>query len=235
MAKRMKADTPESPISAPGSVNNSSEEKQSGSEPSVTGQVSEMIDSAKQAGAHVLDQAKDQATSHADQQRQTLASGVQAVAHAFHSMGEDLRSKEQGPIAKYAAEMGQAIGGQVEQLANYLRDRDVRQLISDTEDFARRSPAVFLGSAFALGLAASRFLKSSRPASANAPNKTSNPGPSTPGTQIALPPASPPPAGSGSSMPSGFPFDPPEPFEEQPAASLNTTPSTPTGTDPAGT
>lgn len=235
MTKKMKADTPESPISAPGSASNSSEEKRPGSETSVAAPVSGMVDSAKQAGVQVLDQAKDQAASHADQQRQTLASGMQAVAHAFQSMGEDLRSKEQGPVAKYAAEIGEAIGGQIEQLAKHLRDRDVRQLISDAEDFARRSPAVFLASAFAVGLAASRFLKSSGPASANAPTQSPNPGPSTLGTQPALPPVSPPPSAAASSMPTGFPFDPPEPFEAQLAASLNPIPPVPAGTDPAGT
>jgi hypothetical protein len=119
---------------------------------------------AKEAASHVIDQAKDQATSRADQQRQTAASGFEAVAHAFRSMGDDLRNREQGPVAEYAAELGHAIGGHVERLANYLRERDVRRVVSDAEDFARRSPAVFLGTAFALGLAASRFLKSSRPA-----------------------------------------------------------------------
>lgn len=233
MAKKMKANTSESPISTTDTPNNISDDKPSDSDASVAGQVSGMVDSAKQAGAHVLDQAKDQAASHADQQRQTLASGIQAVAQAFQSMGDDLRNKEQGPVAKYAAEMGRAIGGQVEQVANYLKDRDVHQLIDDTEDFARRSPAVFLGSAFVLGLVASRFLKSSRPALGEAATGTTNPGPNTPGAQLALPPASTPRTSTDSGLPSGFPFGPPEPLRGQPADSRNTTPSMPTGTDPA--
>jgi hypothetical protein len=162
--------------------------------PSVAGQV---VDSAKQAASqakeaagNVIDKAKDQATSRVDQQRQTAASGVQAVAHAFRSMGDDLRNRQEGPVAEYAAEMGHAIGGQAERLANYLRQRDIRQIVSDAEDFARRSPAVFLGSAFVLGLAASRFLKSSRPvpdAFANMPdpNRTLPPV-STPGAGTEL-------------------------------------------------
>ena len=137
---------------------------------------------AKEAAGRVIDQAKDQATSRADEQRQTVASGLQAVAQSFRSMGEDLRKQEQGPVAQYAAELGNAVSGQVERLAKYLNGRNVHQLISDTEDFARRSPAVFLGSAFVLGLAASRFLKSSRPA----PDIFAN----MPDPNRALPPAS---------------------------------------------
>lgn len=123
---------------------------------------------AKEAAGRVIDQAKDEATSRVDQQRQTAATGFQAVAQAFRSMGDDLRNQEQGPITQYAAEIGNAMGGQVERFANYLRGRHVHQLINDAEDFARRSPAVFLGGAFVLGLATSRFLKSSPPVSRSA-------------------------------------------------------------------
>jgi hypothetical protein len=127
---------------------------------------------AKEAAGRVIDQAKNEATSRADQQRETAATGFQAVAHAFRSMGDDLRNQEQGPIAQYAAEIGNSMGDQVERFANYLRGRDVRQLVADAEDFARRSPAVFLGGAFVLGLATSRFLKSSRQVSRSAGSRS---------------------------------------------------------------
>jgi hypothetical protein len=45
-----------------------------------------------------------------------------------------------------------------------LRERDTRGIVSDLESLARRQPAAFLSSAFFIGLLASRFLKSSRPA-----------------------------------------------------------------------
>ncbi|MBV9225885.1 MAG: hypothetical protein JOY85_17765 [Acidobacteriaceae bacterium] len=125
---------------------------------------SQAASQAKETASHVIDQAKDQAASQVDQGRQTLASGLGSVAQAFQSMGNRLRNQDEGPIAQYAAEMGQAMGGQVERLANYLQGRNMQELLNDVEGFARRSPAVFLGSAFVLGLAASRFLKSSRPA-----------------------------------------------------------------------
>jgi hypothetical protein len=179
------ANTPDEGLVDDGGSDSQSGPKSSGAS-SVAGGV---VDSAKQAAnqakeaaSHVIDQAKDQATSRVDQQRQTAASGFEAVAHAFRSMGDDLRNREEGPVAEYAAEIGHAIGGQVERVANYLRERDLHHVIGDAEDFARRSPAVFLGSAFVLGLAASRFLKSSRPA----PNPFEN----MPDPNRALPPAS---------------------------------------------
>lgn len=159
--------------------------------------ISGMMGSAKQAAnqakdkaGDILEQAKGQATSKADQQKQTLASGMQSVAHAFRSMGEDLRGKEAGPVANYAAEIGQAIGGQVEQIAKYLDKRDIGQIVRETEAYATRSPAMFLGGAFVVGLAASRFLKSSQG------GQTPQANPSQAGSdhpQLALPPASTPP------------------------------------------
>ncbi len=190
MAKRTKADdsvarTPDeglaeadddSPQSDPQSTGTSS------GRDSVVDSAKEAASQAKEAASHVFEHAKDQAATRADQQRETVASSIQAVANAFRSMGDNVRNQDQGPVGRYAAELGEAIGGQAERLANYLRGRDVRHLVADTEDFARRSPAVFLGGAFALGLLASRFLKSSRPA----PDFIAN----MPDPNRALPPAS---------------------------------------------
>ncbi len=130
-----------------------------------------VVDSAKEAASHVMDQVKDHATIRADQQRQTVASGFVSVAEAVRRMSDGLREHDQGPVAHYAAELGHALGDKAERAANYLRERDVRQLVSDTEGFARRSPSTFLGTAFLLGLAASRFLKSSRPVPMYTPNR----------------------------------------------------------------
>ena len=141
-----------------------------------------VVESAKQAAGHVVDQFKDQASSRVDQQRQTVASGFEAIAQAFRNVGDDLRNQDQGPLAHYAADLGHTLSGKVDQIAGYLRGRNVNQLMADAEDFARRSPAVFLGSAFAIGLIASRFLKSSRPA----PDFIRN----MPDPNRALPPAS---------------------------------------------
>jgi hypothetical protein len=51
---------------------------------------------------------------------------------------------------------------QLERVSNQLRDKDVGELMQDAQQFARRRPAVFIGSAFAIGLLGARFLKSSR-------------------------------------------------------------------------
>jgi len=58
----------------------------------------------------------------------------------------------------------ETLSQQVEKLSGYLERQDLSGLMSDVERFARRNPAIFLGGAFALGILAARFLKSSTPA-----------------------------------------------------------------------
>lgn len=48
-------------------------------------------------------------------------------------------------------------------LATYLQNESVTQIVGDVENFARSNTWAFLGGAFVLGLAAARFLKSSTP------------------------------------------------------------------------
>lgn len=150
--------------------------------------ISDAFDSAKatvgQVTNQVVDQVKGQALSRVDQQRQSAASGVHAVAEAFHKLGEHLESRDNDPIAGYTSQVGHALAEQVEKVAGYLDGRDINQIVAETQQFARRSPAVFLGGAFLLGLAASRFLKSSRPTSGVPDINASMPDPSR-----ALPPA----------------------------------------------
>jgi hypothetical protein len=48
-------------------------------------------------------------------------------------------------------------------VAEYLREADGGRMARDLESLARRQPALVFGGAFALGLIAARFLKSSAP------------------------------------------------------------------------
>jgi len=98
------------------------------------------------------------------QARSAVASGksravdtISGVSQSLRSSAKQMRDQHQEGIAQYV----DAAGQQVQRVADYLRDRDVNQLASETEQFARRQPAVFLGSAFALGFLGARFLKSS--------------------------------------------------------------------------
>jgi hypothetical protein len=79
------------------------------------------------------------------------------VAQALRSASEQWQGGQQeglGRLARRAAD-------KIESTARNLENRDVTQVLHAVEDYARNRPAVMLGGAFALGLAAARFLRAS--------------------------------------------------------------------------
>lgn len=124
----------------------------------------EILKQAKETAGQAYEKVSEQASSQIVTQKETLARGLSSVADGIKQMGASIRgTEEQTPIAGLTARYGDSLAQQVEQVANYLERKDLRELVRDVEVFARRNPAVFIGGAFALGIAAARFLKSGNP------------------------------------------------------------------------
>jgi glucan phosphorylase len=113
----------------------------------------QVVDQAKTT----LTQARDSAASSLTDSKVRLADQVTHVADAFRSTTDHLRQNDQAKLAGYA----DGIAQQAERFAGYLRNADFRAMGADVRELARRQPAVVVGGAFALGLLAARFLKSS--------------------------------------------------------------------------
>ena len=112
----------------------------------------------KQKARRVASQAQEKVT---EQVREGIDTGRQRAAGTLGSIAQSLISsaeENEGIAGRYI----ERAGHQVERLSGYLENTDVRQLMAQTEGFARRQPLFFLGGAFALGLVAARFLKSSQ-------------------------------------------------------------------------
>src|SRR5829696_10144571 len=143
---------------------NSGERSRSGSEGAasgagMSGQGTEITGQAQDQAMKLVDTARQQATSQISTQQERLAGTLTTVATALHQASREMRNQDEGPIAEYV----DTAANQVEQFANMLRDQNLEQLMNTTAQFARRQPALFLGAAFALGFAATRFIKSSTP------------------------------------------------------------------------
>lgn len=120
-----------------------------------------------QAAKDALGQVKENATSAIDDKKANLAQGLTSVADTLRQVGDSVKPPAGEPankVAELTTQYTESLSQQVEKLSGYLERQDLRGLMSDLEGFARRNPAVFLGGAFALGILAARFLKSSTPA-----------------------------------------------------------------------
>jgi uncharacterized membrane protein YgcG len=122
-------------------------------------QGTEIIGQAQDQAMKLVDTARQQATSQIGAQQQRVAGTLNTVATALHDASREMRKQDETAIAEYV----DTAASQVEHFATMLREQDLEQLMNTTAQFARRQPALFLGAAFALGFAATRFIKSSAP------------------------------------------------------------------------
>jgi hypothetical protein len=123
------------------------------------GKAAGIVTEAKNAVGEVVEGLKARAASAADERKGSAAQTLGAVAGALRGAAQDLQQGEVAALGTYAENAAQ----QIERVAGYLRDKDLKGLTRDTETFARRHPELFLGGAFIAGVLAARFFKSSRP------------------------------------------------------------------------
>lgn len=121
-------------------------------------------DQAKDTAGHAYGLATKRATEVLDEKKEVLAGGLTSVADSIKQVGENLNSAgEQNPITETAAKYTNVVAEQLEKVSNYFEQKDVREMVTDVETFARKYPSYFIGGALALGFLAARFLKSSQP------------------------------------------------------------------------
>ena len=118
-----------------------------------------VVEQAQQTAGQVTDQAREQVTARAESQKDRAVEALTVVAQAVRQTGQALRGQDQPTIAGYADRTAQT----VERVAGFLRTHDMGEIMDETQRFARRNPALFLGGSFVLGMLGARFLKSSAP------------------------------------------------------------------------
>ncbi len=101
---------------------------------------------------------KERATRMAGQQKDKAIDKVNALAAALKASGDCLRQNQEGRIAEYIERASDRLSSYAER----MRDRDLQDMLREAKDMARKNPSLFLGGAFAIGFALTRFLKSSQ-------------------------------------------------------------------------
>ena len=148
----------------------------------MSGAASRAMNKVSEAGHAAFQEAGNQASELAGHAQGLASQAGEKLMHSAEQQkaaGADFVSGIAGAVRRAAGEFE----GEVPQAAQYIRyaadqmdsvtdafrRRDVGQMISDVQSFARRQPTAFIGVTFLAGFAAMRFLKSS---SGNTPQQS---------------------------------------------------------------
>lgn len=110
-----------------------------------------------EASRGVMDRVRESATAQIATQKNRATDSLGSFAQAVRKTSQPLRENQQTAIAEYVDKAAD----QIERFSTRLRERDVKDIVGDVQQFARRQPAVFIGTALAIGVLTARFLKSS--------------------------------------------------------------------------
>src|SRR5512139_1850181 len=118
-------------------------------------------DNAAQLGEAARDMAnsaKDKVEAQVTQRKSIGADYIASIAQATGRAANEFEAD-----VPQAAHYIRQASEQIQSVADTVRERHVRELVGEVQDFARRQPTLFFGGAVVLGFAALRFLKSSTP------------------------------------------------------------------------
>jgi hypothetical protein len=120
-----------------------------------------LLDEAKAKANDAYFAVADKASSVIEEQRSEFSGGLTGVADTVRRISGAIVEKDgDNGIAKFAAEYTVAAANKLEGAAQYFERTDLKGMARDVEAYARRNPAIFLGAAFAVGVLAARFFKS---------------------------------------------------------------------------
>ena len=121
-----------------------------------------LLNQAKTTAGDAYDKVAEKATSTIEEKKAGLTGSLTSVADSIRQVGDNIgKTSDQTSVTEYSAQYARTAAEKLESVARYFDTRDLKAIARDTENFARRNPAIFLGGAFALGILAARFFKSS--------------------------------------------------------------------------
>lgn len=121
-----------------------------------------MVDAAKQKIQRLASQARETAGGQAESRFSTgkvrATQTLGSVAQTLKSSSQQLRDQQHEGIGDYADQAA----NKLEEMSHFLENASLKDVATRFENFARREPALFIGSAVTLGFLGARFLKSSQ-------------------------------------------------------------------------
>lgn len=101
---------------------------------------------------------KEQARAQYDERKNVAVGELSTLASQLRSVVDELGSSHPNNMT---GRVVSTLADRIESFGHSLEGKDLDDLVSDVEQFARRNPAAFLGGALAVGFLAARFIKSS--------------------------------------------------------------------------
>jgi hypothetical protein len=124
--------------------------------------LSEGAENATSMAIEKVRRVRDEAQSGIEHQRAQVADRIRRLGGVMRAGSQTLSTDD--PLAE---QLFNSASERIEQVAEYISNVTPGELANDVTSLARRSPALFFGGSFILGLALGRFVKSSASAAAN--------------------------------------------------------------------
>jgi hypothetical protein len=118
-------------------------------------QVGQAAGAAVEQGGRLLDAAKAQALSYADQRKNDVAQTIVDLANSIRDSGRALEDRPQIHSVVDSAAQG------LERVADTIRTRSIGDIVNDVEAVVRRRPALVAAATLAAGVLLARFIRSS--------------------------------------------------------------------------
>jgi hypothetical protein len=120
------------------------------------------VQQGQQWAGHLWDAGRSQFYQMLTNQKNRAATALGDVSQMLRQTGQQLRDQDRPGASGYADQAADRIT----EIAETVQQKEITELITDTEAFARRQPVLFLSIAAGLGLLLARFLKSASPSAA---------------------------------------------------------------------
>lgn len=147
------------PGSARGATASTAQQNSERTSPPAWQQSERASGSESQSRSGIVDTVRERAAAQLTTQKDRALDGLGGVADAVRKTTQSLREQQHETLAGYVEQAAD----QIERFSRNLKNKDVGELVRDAQGLARRQPALFVGSAFAIGLLGARFFKSSSP------------------------------------------------------------------------
>lgn len=139
----------------PGAANNARAPENASPRDRIKATAADLKDQASARASDLKEQAGDKARAYAVEGKTRASEGLDSVARLIEEQAANLDDKLGGAYGDYARRASTLVSD----FSDTLREKDVDELVDDARELVRKSPAIAIGAAAAVGFAIARIVK----------------------------------------------------------------------------